>query len=230
MKRIIIIISAVLLVAVIALVLCLSFACKKPKTLEEAHDILYEWLIDNGKLEGGTKLSYSSGSFILTADSSKNITVYYSKGRFDGFSTAYELPLFPFEEKTEMKMTLTVPTHSYRRFVFDVSFSPSSFKNNVPLSYDLVSKPAYETIHMPDYGTSYYKDGKFYFELDPDKADEYYALKKHNEEIDNQTKKAEKSATETSHAIIADILSWLESDICKSAGLTLSELGYKEYK
>lgn len=230
MKRIIIIISAVLLVAVIALVLCLSFACKKPKTLEEAHDILYDWLIDNGKLEGGTTLSYSSDDFTISADSSENITLYYNKGRMIGFLTTCELPLFSVEEKNAMRITLKDSKNAYRQFVFDVFLYPSSYKNNIPLSHKLVSKPYIERYNIDDYGTSYYKDGKMHFELDPDKAEEYYAIVQYNKNIENQTKEAEKTAMENSHAFMAEILSWLESNICKSTGLTLSELGYKEYK
>lgn len=233
MKRIIIIISAVLLVAIIALVLCLSFACKKPKTLEEAHDILYDWLIDNGKLEGGTTLSYSSDDFTISADSSESITLYYNKGRMNGFLTTCELPLFSVEEKNAMRITLKKFAQGrVDSFVFNCNLSPSTYRNNTPLSYEDVSLPTEISIYNASYGEYQQQSGSLIrkFVPYPDKADEFYRLKKYNDNLENEIKQAKKSAIDNSHAAIAEILSWLESNICKSTGLTLSELGYKEYK
>jgi hypothetical protein len=230
MKRII---SSILLLCSIASVICSFAGCTK--TPEEAHATLYDWLIDNGTLEGGTILTFSSGQFQITADSSENITVYYNKGQdqIGGYSSSYKLPLFSSEETTAMEITLTKKILDDKdNFIFNCILTPSTYRENVPLSYEDVTLPSKKSIYNVSYGEYQQVSGSLIrkFVPYPDKADEFYRLKKYNDNLEKEINQAKKSAIDNSHAAIAEILSWLKTDIYKYTGLTLSDLGFNEYK
>jgi hypothetical protein len=200
---------------------------QKPKTPEEAHDILYNWLVDNGELKNGTTICYSYHDFTITANAAQEINLSYSKGWIDGYNTSYSLPLLSNEEETTLEITLKKSEDTY---VFGCIHSPETFRMNIPLSYEEISGPNYKEIRINDYCSVRYENGKYIYTPYPDKADEYYALKDYNKKIKENTEKAKEAAIGYSHTALAEILVWLESDICKSTGLTLSELGYKSYK
>ena len=232
------IISAVLLITIICSVLLFSIGCQEekpaePKSLEEAHSILYNWLIDNGKLSNGTTLTYTNNNLTICTDSSQTITVQYKAISSDGYNIVYELPLFSSSEKIAVRITLSkkiTALNTTGEFAFDCFIFPATYRKNTPLSYERVyTSPYQKTIRLNEYGSTRYEDGKMIFTLDPDKADEYYALKKYNQQIDDATDRAEQTAIEYSHSGISELLSLLESYVCKSAGLTLSDLGYKEF-
>ena len=79
---------------------------KKQKTPEEAHDILYNWLVDNGELKNGTTIYYSYHDFTITANAAQKINLTYSKGWVDGYNTSYSLPLLSNQEEVTLEITL----------------------------------------------------------------------------------------------------------------------------
>lgn len=224
MKRIISLIISITLL--LSLILSIT-SCNGPKTPEEAHEILYNWLIDNGELENGTTVCYRSDKYVISADASQNITITYTAGKTDGYEASYTLPLLSNEKKVTLRMTLTDSKDTY---VFGCIHTPESYRKNTPLSYKEISTPDLITINADDYGSTQYKDGKYVFTLDPDKAEEYYELKERNENIRKGIDKAEETAIANSHSALEEILGWIENNVCESAGLTLSDLGYKAYK
>ena len=198
---------------------------KKLKTPEEVHDILYNWLVDNGELKNGTTLYYSNKDFVITANAAQEINLSYSKGWIDGYNTSYSLPLLSNQEEVTLEITLKKSEYTY---VFGCIHSPETFRMNIPLSYEKILVPNKKTVAS----CLYWKEegNRRYQAIIPGKEEEYYSILEYNEQLEKTIDQAEESAIGYSHTALAEILVWLESDICKPTGLTLSELGYKLYK
>ncbi len=220
------------LITVLTILLTLTVtSCKKeeptpdPKTPEEAHDILYNWLVDNGELKNGTTICYSYYDFTITANAAQEIELTYSKGWINGYNTSYSLPLLSNEEEVTLEITLKKSEDTY---VFGCIHSPETFRMNIPLSYEEISVPSEKTTYF----CLYWKEegNRRYQAIIPGKEEEYYSILEYNEQLEETIVQAEESAIGYSHTALAEILVWLESDICKSTGLTLSDLGYKAYK
>lgn len=228
MKRIttLIIALTMLLSALFAFTSCQAKE-PEPKTPEEVHEILYNWLLDNGELKNGTDVLYCLDDFSIKTSSSQEIEIFYANVNTGNYIATFSLPLLSNEENVTFEITLKKSQDTY---VFGCIHSPETFRKNVPLSYEEISRPKEKYIYTSDYG-SYKVEGIIRkFVPYPHKADEFYKLKSYNENIDSNTKKAETFAKECSHAALAEILNWLENNICQSTGLTLSDLGYKVYK
>ncbi|MBO7250849.1 MAG: hypothetical protein J6V42_06205 [Clostridia bacterium] len=184
-----------ILALIIALSMLLLAGCQvktpepqTPKTPEEAREILYNWLVENGELRDGTDLLYFSGDFFIKTSVSKKIEVFYSKGNVGNYTVSFSLPLLSNEKNVTLLITLKKSIDTY---IFECIHTPETFQKNIPLTYEKLSS------------------------TNTNRGD---------------NKIAKDFAQECSHTALAEILEWLENTVCKPAGLTLSDLGYKAYK
>lgn len=224
MKRSIIVLSSI--VSLIAVCLCIFSGCATPKLSPEER--IYNWLLENGELIDGTNLVYQDNDFSLRTDHSKKMSVDYTIPDYKGYEIAIQLPLYSDSKKVKVSISVKNTDSSS---TFACYHCPKDFTLKTPLEYDTLSQyPDYDYIHMPDYGTTKYEDGKYVFHLDETKREEYEKKKQYNAEIDNQRELREKISKEISNKSISDILDWLNKEICPSAEMKIADLGYKVYE
>lgn len=226
MKRNITVFSSILLI--ITLSLAVFSGCTANVSSEE---LLYNWLLENGELVDGTELVYKDNAYTLCTDHSKKMFVNYIIPVYNGYEVIVQLPLFVNSDEVTAEISVANEEgtstlayyHNLKEFTVKSPIEFGSFTHCPALINET-------GILLDDYGEWVYENGKYTFRFDDSKRDEYEQLVKQNNEIIMQRETREQIAKELSHKSILNILDWLKNEICTSAGIDISDLGYEYYK
>lgn len=212
MKRIISLITALTILLTLALTVT---GCKKEEpapeqmTPEQVYTILYEWLLENGKLEEGTKLIYwyqlEQKSICVKYDSAFDGSIHFTMYFPDYKSYELKLTYTISKESTDDKQTYTVylDSKTNRAYSFNsYSYDKEIFAKNSPVS----SKSTVNSNNTGSFPTPY------------------------TEEEKQEGRKLSSMITDIHYDCLLTFLDWLSTDFCSDVGITLSDLGYKKYK
>lgn len=174
-------------------------------SVEKDEAYLYDWLLENGELVGGTDLVYRHVTqqgvmYALncnTENSEPYFWVSYIKPNYKGYEVRGHLPLDPNHRLYTNTIIASISLYDYEERItrgLDFSHNKKVFTNKTPIEFD-------------DY---------FGYDDFKNSMDKIIAM---NDLCD-----------ELSHPTLCDMLDWLKDDVCPLAKMDMSDFGYEKYK
>ena len=186
---------------------------EEPKTSNEVREIIYDWLVDNGKLESQSLLQYSEPR---GTNGKYNVYMYGSDAKYQFAEIEFSRYLFNGKNyylSAQLNITtcddetadFIVSLQSYNNNAYctiKYSVNLEKFRNNVPIDKEDVSC----SNDAPSFSSLY---------TEAEKKESLTFV----DEIDK-----------VSYDLLLDLLEWIRDDFCVDTSLTMKDLGYKSYR
>lgn len=201
----------------------------KGQVVKKDKEYVYNWLQENGRLEDGSNLVYTSeradGSKLkVTATAEKELAASYNFKNEQGLEVTCEVPLFPSKEKYELCCTILNENQTGVSKTFQ--FYPAKFTSKSPLLNENIGWVYLEGDINQSVDMENGVPKVYYYSAAQKKS----VAKTVPSEVYQQMVNISDNFSEPAQAALCKTLNVLQTDFCAVAGTSTQDLGYKEFK